>query len=528
MQSPQSLDRYEVIRELGRGGMATVYLAHDPRFKRDVAIKILPREFLHDPMFQARFEREAQTIASLEHSSIVPVYDFGEYQGQPYLVMRYMAGGSLLDRIRRGRLSLDESVRVMQRVAAALDTAHSKGIIHRDLKPANILFDNHDDAYLSDFGVVKLTEATSSLTASGKIIGTPHYMAPELADVGEVTPAVDIYALGITLYQMLTASVPYEADTPLRIMVAHLNEPIPDLRDKRPDLPEEVNQVVRQALAKDPAARYESAGMLAADLARAAGGEQPLARTLVDRPTPQANQFGVTVDIPTKPEQVEHMQPDTDSRKGLPGWVWAVVGMGVMGLIVVLGLIWLAPRLIDSGSNEASVPTAAVEPTVEVIIVSNTPEPTLEPTQAPEDTIAPEPSATLPPGPTLEPVEVKPYCEFENDSPTFVASGQPVTLVWKWTALTAEQVQDHIEAGIYTIMLDGEVIEAQRQGDIVYDSEAGTYSVSWYADVGVLSDGEHYALRRLSWRRQIFDGWDTYGPGGDIENEADGCTIIVH
>ncbi len=527
MQSPQSLDRYELIRELGRGGMATVYLAHDPRFKRDVAIKILPPEFLHDPMFQARFEREAQTIAALEHSAIVPVYDYGEAQGQPYLVMRYMAGGSLLDRIMKGALTLDESVRIVQRVAAGLDTAHGKGIIHRDLKPANILFDNHDDAYLSDFGVVKLTEATSNLTGSGSIIGTPHYMAPELADMVEVTLAVDIYALGVTLYQMLTASVPYEADTPLRLMFAHINEPIPDLRDKRPDLPEDVSLVVRQAMAKDPAARYESAGMLAADLVRAAGGEQTLASTLVDSPTPHVNQFGVTMDIPTAPEQREQTQQATpDRRKGLPGWVWAIVGMGVMGLIVLAGLIWLAPRSED---EEASIPPTAVEPTVEVIIVSNTPDPTPIPDQAIEPTTAPEPSDIPPsPGPPLEPIEIKPYCELENDSPTFVKSGQPVILVWKWTALTEDQVQDHIDAGIYIIMLDGDLIEAERQSDIIYDSEAGTYSVTWYADVGVLSDGEHYALRRLSWRRQIFDGWDTYGPGGDIVNEAHSCTIIVH
>jgi hypothetical protein len=144
-----------------------------------------------------------------------------------------------------------------------------------------------------------------------------------------------------------------------------------------------------------------------------------------------------------------------------------------------------------------------------------------------EATTIPEPSVTPPTGPTLEPIEIKPYCEFENDSPTYVKSGQPVILVWKWTALTAQQVQDHIDAGIYTILLDGEEITAQWEGDIVYDSVSDTYSKSWYADVGILSDGEHYALRRLSWRRQIFDGWDTYGPGGEIETEAHGCTIIV-
>ena len=163
--------------------MATVYRAHDPHFKRDVAIKVPPREFLHDPTFHARFECEAQTITSLEHAAIVPVYDAGEDKGQPYLVMRFMSGGSLADRLNQGYLSLAEAARVTARISSVLDRAHRQGIIHRDLKPSNILFDQEGEAYLSDFGIAKLAEATAQLTGSG-IVGTPAYMAPEMASPG--------------------------------------------------------------------------------------------------------------------------------------------------------------------------------------------------------------------------------------------------------------------------------------------------------------------------------------------------------
>jgi serine/threonine-protein kinase len=139
--NPETIGRYIIDSELGRGGMATVYKAQDPRFDRTVAIKVLPREFLHDPEFRARFEREARTIAALEHSAIVPVYDYGEQDGQLYLVMRYMPGGSMADRLQQGPVSIDEAANVIRRIGSALDSAHQQGIIHRDLKPGNILLD---------------------------------------------------------------------------------------------------------------------------------------------------------------------------------------------------------------------------------------------------------------------------------------------------------------------------------------------------------------------------------------------------
>jgi serine/threonine protein kinase len=177
---PKKIGRYEIKAELGRGGMATVYRAYDPSFDRDVAIKVLPREFLHDPQFHDRFKREIKTIAALEHPAIVPVYDVGEEDGVPYFVMRYMTGGSLTSWIEKGKFSLKDAARIIERLASALSYAHQKGIVHRDLKPDNILFDSNGDLFISDFGVAKFSDSVTNLTGSG-IIGTPAYMSPEQA-----------------------------------------------------------------------------------------------------------------------------------------------------------------------------------------------------------------------------------------------------------------------------------------------------------------------------------------------------------
>ena len=212
---PKAIGRYKVKAKIAEGGMATIFRAHDPRFKRDVAIKMLPREFLHDRTFRTRFEREAEIIASLEHPTIVPVYDYGEEDGQPYFVMRYMPGGSLAERILEMPLPVAEAARILARLAPGLDAAHAKSIIHRDLKPANILFDQYDEPYISDFGIVKIVEAGTTLTGQAMTIGTPDYMSPEQASGEMLDGRSDVYSLGIVLFEMLTGSLPYVADTPL-------------------------------------------------------------------------------------------------------------------------------------------------------------------------------------------------------------------------------------------------------------------------------------------------------------------------
>ena len=271
---PEKIGIYEVKSELGRGGMATVYRAYDPRFEREVAVKVLPSELLHsDPQFRLRFEREAKIIAQLEHSAIVPVYDVGEADGQPYFVMRYMNGGSLSDLIKAGGLTMEDASRILGAIAPGLDEAHSNGIVHRDIKPSNILFDKRGNPYISDFGIAKLSQAQSGNVTGSAIIGTPAYMAPEQAQGTEVDGRADIYALGIILFEMLTGKQPYEADTPMAVAIKHITDPVPHIQHTNPKLPESMDAIIQRAMAKDKLQRFSTAVEMTNALREAARGD---------------------------------------------------------------------------------------------------------------------------------------------------------------------------------------------------------------------------------------------------------------
>lgn len=278
---PEKIGRYEIKSELGRGGFATVYRAYDPRFEREVAIKFLPPELIHsDPQFRMRFEREAKIIAQLEHPAIVPVYDVGEENNQPYFVMRYMGGGSLSERIKAHTFTIDESVKILEQIAPGLDEAHSKGVVHRDLKPANILFTNKNVPLISDFGIAKFSqgEASGNMTGSA-IIGTPAYMAPEQASGDAIDGRADIYALGVILYEMVTGRQPYQADTPLGLAIKHITEPVPRILEANPNLPVWMEKVISTAMAKNREERFSTAVELVETVKAFLRGERPPDRT---------------------------------------------------------------------------------------------------------------------------------------------------------------------------------------------------------------------------------------------------------
>lgn len=257
----RTIGRYEIRDELGQGGMGTVYLGYDSTLEREVAIKVLsPQLFMQDAEFSTRFEREAKTIASLDHGSIVSLYEFGEDEEWLYFVMRFMKGGTLHDRIKSGPISLPDSISIFKRVGSALDKAHSRGIVHRDMKPGNILFDEDNEAYLSDFGIVKMDDETGIKTQTGHTLGTPQYMSPEQLDGKPLDGRSDIYSMGIILYEMLSGEKPFDDPSYAQIIVMHLTLPVPDILEKMPDLPKDVDAVIKKAMAKDPDNRYSSAG----------------------------------------------------------------------------------------------------------------------------------------------------------------------------------------------------------------------------------------------------------------------------
>ena len=271
----EKLGQYEIRMLLGKGGMSTVYLAHQPSMDRVVAIKVLPREFLHDDTFLTRFQREVRTIARLEHLHILPIYDVGEADGVPYYVMRYLAGGTLADLIESRLPDMQTILRVTEQIGGALDYAHERGIIHRDLKPSNVLLDNGGNAYLADFGIARLREEVTTADEK-RLVGTPSYIAPEMVRPDEpVTHKVDIYALGAMTYQMFTGDPPYVASDPMAVLMSHVMEPVPSVRDFDPNVSRAVDEAVQRSLAKSPADRYESAGAFVTALRRAAEGGYP-------------------------------------------------------------------------------------------------------------------------------------------------------------------------------------------------------------------------------------------------------------
>ena len=258
-----SIAGYQIVSQVGAGGMATVYKAYHERLDRHVAFKILHDTFAKDDSFLERFEREARIVARLEHPHIVPIYDYADVDNQPYFVMKYIEGGTLKRRLIKQGITLDEIKGMMTLLADALSYAHEKGVLHRDIKPSNILIDERDLPYISDFGLARIVQVGDSTISHDMMLGTPFYISPEQArGQRELTPATDVYSFGILLYELLVGTVPFVADTPYAIVHEHIYTPPEPPSQLNPELSAAVDEVLLKALAKEPSKRHQTATAL--------------------------------------------------------------------------------------------------------------------------------------------------------------------------------------------------------------------------------------------------------------------------
>jgi serine/threonine-protein kinase len=418
----QMLGKYRLEQEIGRGAMAVVYRATDTALNRQVALKVLPIYFSHDPEFVRRFQREARVAASLSHPGIVQIYDVGEaLDGTLYIAMQ--EAGETLKRLlqREGPLPLERALALAEQVAAALDYAHRRGVIHRDVKASNILLGPGDQTVLTDFGIARVGQE-SGITTPGFALGTPEYLSPEQAEAGKpVDYRADLYALGVVLFEMLTGRVPFTADRPEAVLHAHIFTPPPSPSHLNPAIPEAVSQVLLKALAKDPNERYQSGAALVAAL-RAAQPEQrrkgaeeqrsssaplPPGTSALHRPAP----------APAEPQPAPpDLTPSEQRRRGAevqrsspaplpPGtstprpWPLLLPVAGILAVLILCGGLGLLTIVALRGTF---TPAAQPTPTRPVVIVP-TVTPTRSPTPARMPTLLPTATVTLtplPPTPT--------------------------------------------------------------------------------------------------------------------------------
>lgn len=391
----QNFGRYQILELLGEGGMATVYKAYDTRLEREVAIKVIRREaFPPDEMdtMLKRFEREAKALGRLSHPNIVGVIDYGEYEGSPYLVMEYLSGGTLKQRL-GAPMPWRDAVQLLLPIVHALDYVHDHHIINRDIKPSNILMTEKGQPMLTDFGLVKLfagsdkdndkDKSAISLTSSGTGLGTPDYMAPEQW-TGETTAQSDLYSLGVVLYEMITAHRPYTADTPAGVLLKQATESLPLPKDYIPNLPQNVESVLLKVLAKDPRDRYADVHTFAVELQDLLAGREVSASSIkTERLREQ-----MTGKLKRKNASPADLQPARQKRT----FPTLMAILGALVLLAAFGAYWIIRANPGMFAAPAPTQTPTLLPTATQIPPTETA--TIPPTSLPTDTPVPPPSET--------------------------------------------------------------------------------------------------------------------------------------
>jgi predicted Ser/Thr protein kinase/tetratricopeptide (TPR) repeat protein len=369
----ENVGPYRIVTQLGQGGMATVFKAYHPALDRYVAIKVLHPAFMEDPGFLARFEREAKVVASLDHPNIVPIYDYAEHRGNPYLVMKFIEGETLKARMTRGPLAMQEGVRIVERVGAGLAYAHNKGILHRDIKPSNVLLAPDGAVYLADFGLARIAEAGESTLSSDTMLGTPQYISPEQArGEKDLDAGTDIYSFGVVLYELVVGRVPFSADTPFSIIHDHIYKPLPRPRDINPSVPEAVERVLFKALAKNRADRYanvedlvsaftqavsQAPGKVMPDLGLARAATRVEGEAVPERAAPEAPSSAQA----QPPSDVAEPAPQAAAPPKRRPWLWAVAGLAITCICLSAFVLFTRPdrQLLTAAQSAPTQPAAA-------------------------------------------------------------------------------------------------------------------------------------------------------------------------
>jgi eukaryotic-like serine/threonine-protein kinase len=348
--------------------MAEVYRARDLRLDRVVAIKTLRSDLARDPTFQARFRREAQSAASLNHPSVIAVYDTGEdtldHNPVPYIVMEYAEGRTLRDVLHEEqRLAPERALQMVDGILRALDYSHRGGIVHRDIKPANVMLTNSGEVKVMDFGIARaLADSAATMTATAQVIGTAQYLSPEQARGERVDARSDIYSTGCVLYELMTGRPPFQGDSPVAIAYQHVREEAPQPSQIDPSIPQYANAIVMKALAKDPNYRYQSASEMRADIQRASQGMPVSAPTMAMNAGTQVMQGGpgtqamrpstMGYDLPP----AHYAEPERDEGNGKKIAVWTVVGLLAVGAIVAIAMIFFAGGSPQNGKGPVVIP----------------------------------------------------------------------------------------------------------------------------------------------------------------------------
>src|SRR5258706_2164285 len=373
---------YQIVAPLGEGGMAAVYKAYQPSMERYVAVKVLPRHMVTSEEFVLRFRREAKLLAQLQHPHILSVFDYGEADGYPYIVMPFVQGGTLSELIQKRSLSLADVRRIVTQLGSALSYAHARGMIHRDIKPSNVLIDESNNCLLTDFGLARMVEASIKITTSGTVMGTPAYMSPEQGAGSQIDQRSDIYSLGIILYEMVTGRVPYEAETPVAVVFKHIQDPLPSARKLNPNLPESLELILLKALAKNPDDRYQTAEDFVQAIQKALPESGPADNLTTQNsaplasPTPASNFQSIqsasgATRLESKVVTSKNLRPNR-----FP--IWILAGFGAIILVAIVAVI--ATKMLNPQISPTPAVTNAV---IETIPPTNSPIPLLTSTSVP-------------------------------------------------------------------------------------------------------------------------------------------------